>query len=242
MFKTKIFLSFNSVKSSTRKDRLFLDELVKTRNITNASFVCFSIFDFSAETPNRLNFVTYPMEWISHLMTHFYGETELLFDTDFRKESFCDWNNLEQKSNAAKLFENIRAFGLGRNGISLAHSLGSDRYGVLSLSFHTRDRDWPIQKAYHLNAYQGQARRVALRYEAIYRRDTPDRYPITPREMQCLTWVALGMTDAQIARELGVTKWTVVSHLCNARRKLNCPNRAAAVAVALSRGIISLQA
>lgn len=241
MFNTKVFPSFNSAKNSNQRDRAFLVDLLKTKNLTNASFVCFSIFDFTAKNPNQLNFVTYPMEWISHLITNFHGETDMLFDADFRDKPMFDWGNLDKKSNAAKLFENIRSFGLARNGMSISHPMADGKFGVLSLSFHTRDQEWPIQKAYNMRNYQAQAGRVTGRYETIYNNEISSYPLITQRETQCLNWVAQGMTDDQIARELGVTKWTVVTHLCNARRKLDSPNRASAVAIALSKGIITLQ-
>ena len=49
------------------------------------------------------------------------------------------------------------------------------------------------------------------------------------REREVLGQVALGRTDAQVARELGISPATVSKHLHNVYQRLGLPNRAAAV-------------
>ncbi|MFD1200202.1 autoinducer binding domain-containing protein [Brucella gallinifaecis] len=63
---------------------------------------------------------------------------------------------------------------------------------------------------------------------------------LTPREIDCLRWAASGKTDGEIAEILSIARWTVVTYLQNAKIKLNCANRTAAVATALSLGIIDM--
>jgi LuxR family quorum sensing-dependent transcriptional regulator len=62
--------------------------------------------------------------------------------------------------------------------------------------------------------------------------------PLTARELACLRWVAAGLEDPAIARELGVSRNTVKDHLTNARRKLKADTRAQAVARALVNGLM----
>jgi len=61
---------------------------------------------------------------------------------------------------------------------------------------------------------------------------------LSQRETECLRWAAWGKTSWEIARILGVAERTVNFHLQNACRKLQACNRRAAVAVALSRGLL----
>lgn len=61
---------------------------------------------------------------------------------------------------------------------------------------------------------------------------------LTAREIECLTWAAIGKTDGEIAEILSIARWTVVTYLQNAKIKLGCSNRTAAVAAALTLGII----
>ncbi len=62
---------------------------------------------------------------------------------------------------------------------------------------------------------------------------------LAPRELQFLLWVALGLTAKEIAREAGIAPGTVAKRLTNAMFKLGVSRRAALVAEAMRRQIIS---
>lgn len=62
---------------------------------------------------------------------------------------------------------------------------------------------------------------------------------LAPRELQFLLWVALGLTAKEIAREAGISPATVAKRLTNAMFKLGVTRRAALVAEAMRRQIIS---
>jgi DNA-binding CsgD family transcriptional regulator len=63
-------------------------------------------------------------------------------------------------------------------------------------------------------------------------------YPLTAREIECLTWAARGKTTSEIAEHLHRSSETVEFHLSNAMTKLDAHNRAHAVAIACLRGLI----
>jgi len=54
---------------------------------------------------------------------------------------------------------------------------------------------------------------------------------LTPRQIECLTLVAKGMTSKEIARELGLSARTVDDHVERARIKLGVPTRQRAAAL-----------
>lgn len=62
---------------------------------------------------------------------------------------------------------------------------------------------------------------------------------LAPRELQFLLWVALGLTAKEIAREAGIAPSSVAKRLSNAMFKLGVTRRAALVAEAMRRQIIS---
>lgn len=68
----------------------------------------------------------------------------------------------------------------------------------------------------------------------------PRRPRLTERETETLWGVAQGLSNRQIARGMGITEHGVKRHLANAMGKLNCQNRASAVAVALRSGLLQL--
>jgi pimeloyl-ACP methyl ester carboxylesterase/DNA-binding CsgD family transcriptional regulator len=61
---------------------------------------------------------------------------------------------------------------------------------------------------------------------------------LTPREREILVLVAEGMSDAEIAERLVISRHTVHRHVANIRRKLDQPSRAAAAAAATRLGLI----
>ncbi|MDE3723184.1 LuxR C-terminal-related transcriptional regulator [Nocardiopsis sp. N85] len=53
----------------------------------------------------------------------------------------------------------------------------------------------------------------------------PEDGPLTKREFQVAELVARGMTNREVARNLGISEWTAVNHLRRIMRKLDCSSR-----------------
>ncbi|ANS62920.1 two component transcriptional regulator, LuxR family [Streptomyces lincolnensis] len=62
---------------------------------------------------------------------------------------------------------------------------------------------------------------------------------LTPREVQVLGLVALGLSNSEIGRQLYIGEATVKTHLLRTFVKLGVNDRTAAVTVALSRGVLT---
>lgn len=62
--------------------------------------------------------------------------------------------------------------------------------------------------------------------------------PLTNREQECLQWASQGKTSWEIGKILGITERTANFHINNACRKLSVRSRQAAIAIALSSGIL----
>jgi DNA-binding CsgD family transcriptional regulator/pimeloyl-ACP methyl ester carboxylesterase len=69
-------------------------------------------------------------------------------------------------------------------------------------------------------------------------RPPPAASPLSEREREVLSLVALGMSDDEIADHLVLSPHTVHRHVANVRRKLGQPSRAAAVAEAARLGLL----
>jgi two-component system, NarL family, nitrate/nitrite response regulator NarL len=74
--------------------------------------------------------------------------------------------------------------------------------------------------------------------QAIRRHDAHERPALTARERMVLALAADGNSTREIARRLGVASATVKTHLQSIYHKLDAPDRASAVAVALRRGML----
>jgi DNA-binding NarL/FixJ family response regulator len=69
--------------------------------------------------------------------------------------------------------------------------------------------------------------------------DSDQALPVlTPREVEVLKLVALGLTNAGIARHLVLSQSTVNRHLANILCKLNTSSRAAAAAWGVRSGLV----
>jgi DNA-binding CsgD family transcriptional regulator len=61
---------------------------------------------------------------------------------------------------------------------------------------------------------------------------------LTTREIEVLSWSALGKTSQDVAAILGISEGVVRIHLQSAQHKLDCLNRTHTVAKALAEGLI----
>jgi len=66
----------------------------------------------------------------------------------------------------------------------------------------------------------------------------PAQEPLSRREVEVLALIALGSTNKEAAKKLFISEATVKTHLLHAYAKLGVKDRAAAVAVAYSRGLL----
>lgn len=65
----------------------------------------------------------------------------------------------------------------------------------------------------------------------------PVEKPLTPRELEVLQFVAHGLSNREIAEELGVSVRTVTTHVRNILDKLHLANRTQAALYAIEKGI-----
>ncbi len=67
-----------------------------------------------------------------------------------------------------------------------------------------------------------------------------ERRPLTPRELEVLQLVAVGLTDREIGDRLFISYRTARTHVSNILGKLDVPSRSAATTLALREGLIRL--
>ena len=99
------------------------------------------------------------------------------------------------------------------------------RVGVVSIGFERFELDARDRRAVALAA--------GIAYERMHALAPASGGPrpvLTPRERDCLAFVAEGLSDAAIAGRLGISPVTAHAHVENAKRKLGARTRAQAVA------------
>lgn len=112
-----------------------------------------------------------------------------------------------------------------------------------SVSWYSRDSDVDV---FTVLTVHGDVLRLAaqrfmdLVYTARAERESSRDAPLelSERELECLSWAALGRTDAEIGSVIYRSPATARFHIDNAVRKLGARNRTQAVAIAAQRGLI----
>jgi DNA-binding NarL/FixJ family response regulator len=117
--------------------------------------------------------------------------------------------------------------------IDAALSAGASAYVVKSVM--PADITSVIRQAASGSVFHSIARPVGARSASD---PTPTEASLTDREQTILGAIAAGKTTAAIAADLWVSEHTVKFHLTNIYRKLEVPNRAAAVRYAIEHGLV----
>lgn len=66
----------------------------------------------------------------------------------------------------------------------------------------------------------------------------PDRAQLSAREIECLQWAAVGKSDADIAKLVGIKTATAHFHIEQAKKRLGVKTHVEAVAVGVLHGVI----
>jgi DNA-binding CsgD family transcriptional regulator len=241
MFNIKVFPDFQAAPHDDQREVELLNRLMAVRQSADARYVNVSFFDHSGSGNDAVHFLTYPIDWISHYVTGFYGSIDPLLRVDFRTISLIDWRDLYCTREQMELLQRFADHGLGRNGLTLVEHVEAEVYCVLSASFDVCDDNWGKFKREVVEILRFQANAIGETYNRLFRLSGHIDYKITPREAECLYWVAMGKTDEQISTLLNIGKWTVNGHLQSAKYKLGTSSRSAAVARALVNGVISIR-
>ena len=183
---------------------------------------------------------TYPIEWAEHYVAQGYLRIDPVIQGCFQRFHPVEWKRLDWSSKAAKaLMAEAIEWGVGNQGYSVPLRGPNGQFALFTLNDSCPDDEWQgfceahvrdlIMVAHYFN-------QKALELEK------PDedkvQKPLSPREADALTFLALGYSRAQIAETLEISEHTLRVYVESARFKLGALNTTQAVARALSLGLI----
>lgn len=139
------------------------------------------------------------------------------------------WSQTQESAGreGRRVLDEARQFGL-HDGLALA-VIGEGGLGAVSIGARHYELSPDEQAGLQLAAYYLYGRLADLRA----RQAPPTRRPLTPRERECLQWVAAGKTDWEIGQILTISEQTAHGYVQNALGKLGARTRAQAVALAM---------
>jgi len=151
-----------------------------------------------------------------------------------------DWRRLDWSSKAARaLIEDAVAYGVGNQGYSVPLRGPNGQFALFSISHNCDDTTWEAfteKNRRNLILIAHYFNQKALELEP--RRKPEPSQPLSPREIDVMTLLAIGYNRAQAANTLSISEHTLRVYVESARFKLGALNTTHAVARALSRGLI----
>ncbi|KUF09393.1 helix-turn-helix transcriptional regulator [Pseudoponticoccus marisrubri] len=183
---------------------------------------------------------TYPLDWINRYVEKGYLRIDPVVSGCYQRFHPVDWKRLDWSSKAARAFlQDAIGHGVGNQGFSIPIRGPNGQFALFTLSTTCSDAEWEeftetnrrdlILLAHYFN-------QKALEFEPGRAPDPAQ--PLSPREIEAMTLLAIGYNRAQAADTLSISEHTLRVYVESARFKLGALNTTHAVARALSRGLI----
>ncbi len=186
---------------------------------------------------------TYGDEWDLHVGSSAVETIDPSVQTMLDGQKVVDWSIHDyhydlMTSEQRSVIEVEHDLGM-RHGASLVLELGQGRFAGMGLWFGDAKsaedfgRQWAV-KGDTLTA-------MCQTFDSWMRAERPNMLiGLTPRELDCLAWLAHGMRPAEICHKLDITVKTFDKHIGSARQKLNAGTRDQAVVRAVLFGLLDV--
>ncbi len=179
--------------------------------------------------------VHYPDHWVQHYQKNGYALVDPIHriaftqTTPYRWRDIADLNQLEQR-----VLDEARDAGLV-NGITIPIHEPMGRVLLVNLSGQATapDAQASRRQAYLISAqFHFELERLEIH------RSSPAAQRLTPRQCECLTWVARGKSSWIISQLLGISHHTVDYHIDTAMEALDVNSRTSAAVKAAVLGLM----
>lgn len=195
---------------------------------------CFMMGDPSMpkqQKADRVWAATWPEDWLNHWLSNNYLSVDPVINQLMHRNEPVRWSETRGANDevGARIFSEAGEFHLtdgfavpiySRDGVVVGITMGAEHYEIGKQD----------EACLHLASIYFHAKLEKLRAENTPRPRGPK---LTPRERECLSWVAAGKTDWEISQILNIAEQTAHEYVQNALTKLNATTRAQAVAVAI---------
>lgn len=198
------------------------------------------VYHWVSTDGEQYGFGTYSPEWAQHYIDKEYLRIDPVIIGCFQRFHPVDWKRLDWSSKPARLFRrDAIEFGVGNQGLSIPIRGPNGQFALFTVSHNADDATW----ASFTESYQRDLILIShyLNQKAleIEKGRAPDPVrPLSPRETDTLTFLAMGYGRGQVAEMLSISEHTLRAYIESARFKLGAANTTHAVARALSEGLI----
>lgn len=186
--------------------------------------------------------LTYSQAWVQRYLQEDYARIDPVVQGCFRRFNPVDWKRLDWSGRQARVFlgEALDA-GVGNQGYSVPIRGPNGQFAMFTVSDRKSDEDWAKFTA----TYMGDLILVShfVNQKALEIERGTDFYAmqsLSPREVDVLTMLAMGLNRAQAADSLAISEHTLRAYVESARFKLGATNTTQAVARAIAEGLVLL--
>ena len=172
---------------------------------------------------------TYPPEWLGHYLLKAYYIIDPVVAHGFEdKEPFL-WSDLEVDTPEREaFFADAEEHGIGNCGYTIPIIDKSGRRAAFSVTGQDDPEEWAAKMAY-LHLTLEELAQIFHRRALILLYGGENIPSLSPREIECLSWVTQGKDASTIADILEISEHTVRDYLKSAKLKLGCATIAQAV-------------
>jgi LuxR family transcriptional regulator, activator of conjugal transfer of Ti plasmids len=222
------------------------DELtgVFSHLIAGLGFERFAYLNARPQGERPVLFSTYPAAWVEHYIGQNYQSVDpVILNSGASVVPFAWGMGAEKRDlrgRGRKLFKEAGDWGIH---IGLTVPLHSPRGSWAAITVASGERDQTFLRAMGEN-------RALLQFMAGYYHTGAERlcFPVegkpkvklTPREIECLRWTALGKSAWEISSIIRLSETTVTGYIESAKRKLGVFSKSHAVVKAIMEGLIAL--
>lgn len=183
---------------------------------------------------------TYPTDWVQRYVDRDYLRIDPVVLGCFQRFHPVDWKRLDWSSKAARAFQaDAIAHGVGNQGFSVPIRGPNGQFALFTVSDNASDAEWSAfsqdnQRDLILIAHYFNQKALELERGRL---PEPVKQ-LSPRELDALTFLAMGYARSQVADMLEISEHTLRAYIESARFKLSALNTTHAVAKAMVEGLI----
>lgn len=224
----------------TLDDARALDDLQavseELRDIFDVSHV---IYHWVSAKGDQYGCGTYDRAWAKRYVAQGYLRVDPVIRGCYQRYNPVDWRTLDWTPKPVRNFMAEAAeYGVGHQGYSIPIHGPHGQFALFTVSDHRNDADWDAFTATHRRGLILMAHAFNERALAFEPAREAVSAPLSPREVDTMTFLAMGYSRAQVADMLSISEHTVRDYVESSRLKLGAANTLQAVTKAIARGMI----
>lgn len=213
------------------------DAILKLKGYFEVQNMVYHWVDSAGE---QYGYGTYPLDWAARYQEQNYIRIDPVIAGCYKRFHPVDWKKLDWSSKAVRAFRaEAIEYGIGNQGYSIPIRGPNGQFALFTVNHTCEDEEWEaftVKNRRELILIAHYFNQKALEFEP--NRAPEESQPLSPREIDAMTLLAIGYSRAQVAETLSISEHTLRVYIESARFKLGATNTTHAVARALSRGLI----